>query len=158
MKITDKFVFFWDGSFSNWSYAKFKLLGHSFSNSEQAFMWLKAMCFLDENTASKILLETSPKGVKDLGRQVKGYDDTKWNTLRCEMMYNACLEKFAQNEDLKKELLATSNRILIEASPYDKIWGIGMGENEAGIEDEKNWKGLNLLGQTLMKVRDRLTS
>ncbi len=156
MKTTDKFVFFWNGIFSNWNPAKFLMYGNEFANSEQAFMWLKARFFNDEETAAKILLDPTPDGVKALGRLVKNYDDAEWSLARFEMMYKACNAKFRQDPNLAQALLATGTRILVEASPYDKVWGIGMGENEAGIEDKANWKGLNLLGEVLMKVRENL--
>ena len=156
MKTTDKFLFFWQGIYSNWSAAPFVMSGHQFSNSEQAFMWLKAKFFGDEEVAAKILLDPTPNGVKALGRQVKNYNDVAWGTVREEKMYRACLEKFGQNHAMGAELLSTGNKILVEASPYDKIWGIGMAENDAGVEDKANWKGLNLLGEVLVKVRTTL--
>lgn len=157
MKITDKYVFFWRGPFSNWfTGAPFKMDGISFVTTEQAFMWQKAMFFNDPATAAKILKTDSPKEAKDLGREVKGYDDAKWNDVRWRMMYHACRAKFEQNQEVRDQLFATGNRILVEASPYDKIWGIGMGEDEPGVEDEANWKGLNLLGEVLTKLRDNL--
>lgn len=156
MKITDKYVFFWQGPFSNWYSASFKMDGVSFLTTEQAFMWQKAMFFDDHEIAAKILSSDSPKAAKDLGRQVKNYNDAKWNEVRSQMMLHACNAKFAQNEEPRKLLLETGERILVEASPYDKIWGIGMGENEDGVENEANWKGLNLLGKVLMQVREKI--
>ena len=158
MKTTYKFVFFWEGPFSNWSPSTFTLSNNTFANSEQAFMWLKAEFFKDEETASKILLTSEPDKVKALGRQVKNYDDKAWTDVRFTMMLHACYAKFAQNDSLTSLLLATGNRTLVEASPYDKIWGIGLAENEPGIEDAANWKGLNLLGEVLMDVRRKLRS
>ena len=156
MKTTDKFVFFWQGIYSNWNPATFVMDGISFFNSEKAFMWLKAMFFGDTDTARLIVETESPKAAKDLGRLVKGYDDAKWNEVRLAMMCKAVYSKFSQDSALKATLLATGTRILVEASPYDKVWGIGMAENDAGVEDEANWKGLNLLGKALGIVRENL--
>lgn len=156
MKTTDNFVFFWDGIYSNWTSSPFAMRGQLFVNSEQAFMWLKAIFFGDTEIANQILNDSTPSGVKALGRKVKGYDDAKWSQVRFDMMYEACLEKFGQNPEFGAELLSTGNRTLVEASPYDKIWGIGLAENAAGIEDKANWQGLNLLGEVLMKVRATL--
>jgi len=154
MKITNKHVFFWSGIFSNWHPASFQFCGNNFANSEQAFMWSKAITFNDEETAALILKEINPKEVKKLGRLIKGFDEITWNEKRYGCMYNVLLDKFMQNEEMLQVLLATGDKILAEASPYDKIWGIGMDENEPGIEDESNWKGENLLGRVLMDVRE----
>jgi hypothetical protein len=121
--------------------------GHNFANSEQAFMWEKATTFGDYETANQILITTAPNKAKALGRKVKNYNEQIWNEKRYKIMYDVCFAKFSQNEDLKNELLNHDN--FVEASPYDVVWGIGMGEWEEGIEDPKNWKGLNLLGKVL---------
>ena len=149
-----KYTFFWKGPFSNWHPAEFTYKGHLFKNSEQAFMWEKAMTFEDHETANKILKTESPKDAKDLGRLVKGYNDKIWEEVRYDYMFDVCMQKFLQNDKLKEKLLSCQN--FVEASPYDVIWGIGMGENEPGIENPKNWKGLNLLGQVLDEVRDSI--
>jgi ribA/ribD-fused uncharacterized protein len=149
-----EYHFFWGGPFSNWCPAKFIYKGYEFANSEQAFMWEKAMCFNDLETADKILKEPNPREAKNLGRTVKGYVDTKWDSVRFKFMVDICLQKFAQNDDLLKVLLANNN--FVEASPEDTIWGIGMREGDVGIEDPKNWKGTNLLGEALNQVRKML--
>lgn len=149
-----KYTFFWKGPLSNWYPSKFNYKGHTFNNSEQAFMWEKASVFKDYETAKKILNSTSPKEAKDLGRQVKGFDNKIWEEVRYEYMFDVCVQKFIQNEDLKKQLLASDN--YVEASPYDTIWGIGMSENQPGIENSNNWKGLNLLGKVLNEVRNSI--
>lgn len=161
MKLTSKYVFFWHGVFSNWhpspiEYENYDYDDIEFSNSEQMFMWLKAISFDDYESADKILACKTPREAKDLGRIVKNYDDSKWNTLRYDAMLQACLCKFRQNQDMKNDLLATGDRILVEASPYDKIWGIGMAADHPDIEDESKWKGTNLLGKVLMDVRKQL--
>lgn len=145
-----KYKFFWNGPFSNWHPAHFIYKGHNFANSEQAFMWEKAMFFGDDITAKYMLQTTNPGEVKRLGRQVSGYDDAAWSKVRYKFMLDVCIEKFSQNPNLKTELLNNFN--FVEASPYDKIWGIGMMESDQGIEDPNNWKGLNLLGEVLNEV------
>lgn len=157
MRVTDTHVFFWTGPFSNWHPAKFQMFDIFFYNSEQAFMWLKARYFEDDEVATKILGTSDPKRAKDLGKIVRGYNDSLWTVVRQGRMFEACLAKFSQNPDLKKMLLDTGDRTLVEASPIDKVWGIGMGEDDPGVEDELNWKGQNLLGNVLMDVRDNLT-
>lgn len=149
-----KYKFFWNGPFSNWHPANFTYKGIDFANSEQAFMWEKAMFFGDKETADEMLKTTNPGEVKRLGRIVSGYDDNAWANVRYKFMLDVCVQKFSQNEDLKSELLKNDN--YVEASPYDKIWGIGMMEGDNGIEDPKNWKGLNLLGKVLDEVKTLL--
>lgn len=153
---TDKHVLFWGGPFSNFHEAHFSLDGHEFSTSEQYFMWRKAMTFGDEQIAQEILEAETPKAAKKLGRKVKGYDEVVWAKVREEVMETACYAKFTSNEELKKLLLSYPGKEFVEASPYDKIWGIGLGEMEAAEKDEKEWPGQNLLGKVLGKVRERI--
>lgn len=150
MRETEKFVFFWETAdiYSNWHPAKFRMNGHTFANSEQAMMYEKAKLMGDENIMAKVLKTTNPKSVKALGREVK-----PWKKHRLEIMTNICLAKFKANPTLTEQLLATGNKIIIEASPYDNIWGIGMRDSDEGVENPKNWQGLNLLGEALMNVR-----
>ncbi len=144
------YTFFWNGPFSNWYPAEFTYKGLNFLNSEQAFMWEKAMFFNDVVIADKILKTNYPDDAKALGRLVSGYDDS-WDDVRYKFMLDICIEKFSQNIILREELLSKSN--FVEASPYDCIWGIGMGQSEEGINDPNNWKGLNLLGKVLDEVK-----
>jgi ribA/ribD-fused uncharacterized protein len=156
-RTTDTHVYFWgDPTLSNWGPAEFDLLGGHFHNSEQAFMWLKAIHFGDEEIASEILSTKNPKNAKDLGRMVKGYNDKSWNERRYSAMLESCMAKFYQNEDQRETLLSTGDRTLVEGSPYDKVWGVGIHWAEEAILDESNWKGLNLLGEVLMEVREKL--
>lgn len=149
-----QYTFFWNGIYSNFQTAPFKYKGHRFNNSEQAFMWEKANFFNDKEISNKILNTTVAHEAKALGRKVRNYDDSKWSKVRFDFMYDVCLEKFSQNEKLKEQLLQDSN--FVEASPYDKIWGIGMAEHQEGIEDPSNWKGQNLLGKVLDNVKETL--
>lgn len=151
---TTNWTFFWNGPFSNWYPAKFIYKGIKFENSEQAFMWEKAMHFKDVVISEMILKTPNPADVKKLGRQVIGYDDVEWSKVRYKYMFDVCLQKFSQNQSLKLELLNKSN--FVEASPYDRIWGIGMMEGDFGIENPNNWKGLNLLGKVLDEVRSSI--
>ena len=146
-----KYTFFWGGSFSNWFPSYFTYKGHKFRNSEQAFMWEKANVFGDTVTAEQILRTPDAKESKKLGRAVKNFSEEVWEKHRFECMYDVCLAKFTQNAHLQKMLLEQDN--YVEASPYDKVWGIGMHANDPGVEDPANWKGLNLLGQVLDNVR-----
>lgn len=156
MRETDTHIFFWGGEFSNWYECQFVYKGHYFDNSEQAFMWEKAKFFNDEEIASKILKTSCPSTAKKLGRKVKNFDSEIWLSPAYQFMVGVNVEKYSQNEDLKHKLLLTGDKMLVEASPYDTIWGIGLGENDDTILNENNWNGLNLLGKALMDVRNIL--
>jgi ribA/ribD-fused uncharacterized protein len=149
-----QYTFFWNGIYSNFHTAPFTYKGHKFNNSEQAFMWEKANFFGDTQMAYQILQTPVAHEAKGLGRKVKNYNDWKWSQVRFDYMYDVCLAKFQQNKKLKQQLLKDYN--FVEASPYDKIWGIGMAEHQEGIEDPNNWKGQNLLGKVLDKVRETI--
>ena len=146
---------------SNWHRRGFTdpLTNIAFGNSEAAFMWYKARFFGDAE-AMDALKDTTlhPRESKDIGGRVRGYDEKAWECVRFGYMVYVNYLKFSQNQDLKEQLLATGDKILVEASPYDKIWGIGLAEGEPDevLSDTKNWKGRNLLGEALMKVRDLL--
>ena len=162
MKVTDKHVFFWGVWPSNWFKCHFTVEYNGktleFFNSEQYFMWVKAITFGDEEVAEKILEKgKNPKTAKALGREVKNYDDKVWNEKRYQVMVDANLYKYSQNEELKELLLnpELEGKHYVESSPLDKIWGIGVGETEA-LDDESNWRGQNLLGKVLDEVRDKL--
>ena len=116
----------------------------------------KAWLFKDIEIFSKILDSTDPKEIKALGREVKNFDPKIWNQHKFEIVVKGNLCKFGENQELKEFLLSSGNKILVEASPYDKIWGIGMKEGTPGIDNPTNWKGENLLGFALMEVRDEL--
>lgn len=114
------------------------------------------MTFGDEETAALILAAETPKEAKKLGRKVKGYDDGIWAEKRESIMEEGCYRKYTSNPVLKKMLLSYPSKEFVEASPYDKIWGIGLGEEEAAGREEKEWPGQNLLGKVLGRVRDRI--
>lgn len=144
------------GYFGNWYPAPFTMDGHNFSNSEQAFMYKKAILFGDSVAAEKILNTTSPMICKRLGRSVKPFDSEIFDKHKFQFMVDVCYEKFSQNPELKKHLLDTGNSLLVEASKLDRIWGIGMTVNDPDFHDPSKWKGQNLLGKALMDVREKL--
>jgi ribA/ribD-fused uncharacterized protein len=116
------------------------------------------MYFSDSEVALKILSEKDPKEQKALGRLVKGYDDASWSKIRLGVVTDGNYLKFSQNKVLRDELLSTGDKVIVEGSPYDKIWGVGLQFDDERIEDEKNWNGENLLGKALMEVRSKLRS
>ena len=159
MRITDKHVCFWNEWPSNWHPAEFDIEVNEvqchFYNTEQYFMYMKAIVFGDEVIAKQILEDGDPKKVKALGRKVQNYDEQMWNDKRFQIMLRANVAKFSQNEDLKQLLLSLEyeGRGFVEASPYDKVWGVRMYESNPDIDDETKWKGLNLLGKVLDETR-----
>lgn len=142
--------------FSNWHQCCFAYHEVAFNSVEQFMMYAKALLFDDHATAAAILASASPREQKRLGRSVRGFDDARWVQVRESIMFVGCREKFRQNEAFLTALRATGTSILVEASPYDRIWGVGLGEHDPRIADPSAWQGLNLLGKALMRVRDLL--
>lgn len=154
MKVTDKHVLFWGSIFSNFERASFIFEGKCFPTSEHFFMYQKAQFFGDKDTANKILLTNHPREAKKLGRQVKNFNSEEWSAVCREYMKQALRLKFSQNKDMKEELLKYPNHCFVECSPYDKIWGIGIAEDDPRADNESEWLGTNWLGQCLTEVRD----
>jgi len=142
--------------FSNWYRSDFVVKGIRFNCVEQFMMYCKAKLFADEATAKKILEAGHPRDQKALGRLVGGYDDSVWAERRTRIVTHGCYAKFSQNPSLQEALLATAGTLLVEASPYDKIWGVGLGKDDPRIKDPALWRGQNLLGHALTEVRSRL--
>ena len=145
-----------NGFLSNWYPSPFTLDGLSFTSVEQYMMYRKAITFGDTETAQAILSTDNVGKIKALGRSVLGYSDTVWNGIRQIVVYRALLEKFRQNPELKSQLLATHPHTLAECALQDKIWGIGMTMHDEYRFEPDLWPGQNLLGFTLMMVREEL--
>lgn len=156
MKTTDKYIFFWSGIYSQWYHSIFTVDKVQYQCAEQYMMAEKARVFGDKESLQKILSVDDPRKQKQWGRFVKNYDDEVWSQLRFDVVVKGNYAKFSQNENLKKQLLATGDKVIVEASPYDKIWGIGLSEHDERCLYEEYWKGQNLLGKAIMKVRDIL--
>jgi ribA/ribD-fused uncharacterized protein len=154
MRITDKYVFFWSGIYSNWHPSPFQANGIWYNCSEQYLMAGKARLFGDTDTESKILSAINPSDQKRYGRQVKGFDKDRWDAVAKDVMYEALFAKFTQDDYLKEQLLSTGDRTIVEASPEDCIWGIGLHWKDRLCDDPKNWRGTNWLGESLTKVRN----
>lgn len=162
-----KYVFFWGHTpsstgeitkscFSQWYPCEFVENDVKYFTAEQYMMAKKALLFGDNVTCAKIMSASHPNQFKALGRKIKPFDEATWNEHKKEIVVQGNLAKFGQNERLKTFLLNTGNRVLVEASPYDKIWGIGMSANDDNVENPNMWKGENNLGFALMEVRDIL--
>ena len=162
-----KYVFFWGHTpkqqgiadkavFSQWYPAPFELDGERYATAEHYMMAEKARLFGADDIRRQILQAGSPAQAKALGRQIIGFKDDVWNAHRFDIVCQANHAKFSQHPDLKTFLLQTGERILVEASPVDSIWGIGLAQDDPRIDNPLQWQGLNLLGFALMKVRDQL--
>ena len=155
---TESFVFFWrpPAVFCQWTPSKFVVDGVWYSCAEQYMMAEKARLFEDEDVRVQILATDSPRAHKKLGRKVKGFVGEVWEAQRSEIVYRGSLAKFGQNPHILAQLLATGEKTLVEASPLDTIWGIGLDAVDEAAQDPSRWKGLNLLGEALMRVRAEL--
>lgn len=145
-----------NGYLSNWYLSNFSVDGVLFSSMEQYMMYQKAICFQDEYIAAQILQTKDVSQIKALGRRVSGYDDNYWNGIRQIVVYKGLLAKFSQNAVLKEQLKETKTAILAECAVKDKIWGIGLSMKDIERFDRTKWQGQNLLGYTLMMVREQL--
>lgn len=159
-----EFLFFWghqtraDGisasCLSQWYEAPFVVDGQRYATAEHFMMAQKAALFGDRATCEQVLLAPNPGAAKELGRQVKGFDEATWLAHRFAIVTRANEAKFAQNSALGQFLRQTGSRILVEASPVDRIWGIGLAQDDEKVHNPNLWRGLNLLGFALMQVRD----
>lgn len=164
-----KYLFFWghtpsaDGQIteaclSQWWPCRFEVDGIEYSCTEQFMMAEKARMFEDKEMLAKIMEASHPKEMKAYGRAVRGFDKDRWDSQCYDIVKRGNLAKFSQNPDLLEFLKGTRRRILVEASPRDRIWGIGMGKNNPDALNPLKWRGTNLLGFALTEVRDMLLS
>lgn len=146
-----------NGYLSNWFLSKFEKHGIAYSSMEQYMMYQKAVLFGDKEMAVQILDTDNVGKIKSLGRSVKNYEDAVWNGMRQLVVYEGLLEKFRQNGGIRQMLLATGQDILAECAVQDKIWGIGLSMKDENRLDMDKWQGQNLLGFSLMRVREVLS-
>ena len=152
----EKFTCFWNGPFSQWCDAEFEVDGIKYNCAEQYMMAEKARLFEDQDTLEKIMASKFPREQKKLGRAVKNFDEDKWNNVAKDVVYKGSYAKFTQNKRLMDRLIETKGTTLVEASPYDRIWGIGLGEFDPNAYDRSKWQGKNWLGEVLTKLREDL--
>ncbi|MEU4850402.1 NADAR family protein [Streptomyces gilvosporeus] len=162
-----KYLHFWghtprrDGAlgascFSQWWPSPFTVDGVTYTTAEHWMMAGKARLFADADAERRAIAAGHPKQAKDAGRRVRGFDETVWQEHRFDLVVEGNLHKFGQDAGLRDFLLGTNSRVLVEASPVDRIWGIGLAADDERAEHPLQWRGLNLLGFALMEVRQRL--
>ncbi|MEW6278856.1 MAG: NADAR family protein [Candidatus Eremiobacterota bacterium] len=162
-----EFLFFWghrprpDGQLgetclSQFWPAPFVVDGIRYPTAEHFMMSWKARLFGDEEQLAAILKAPHPGEAKSRGRQVKGFDPDRWNAESFAVVVQGNLAKFGQNPELKRYLLGTGSRVLVEASPHDRVWGIGLPASDPSAERPSEWQGENRLGFALMEVRSCL--
>ncbi|MEO1530149.1 MAG: NADAR family protein [Planctomycetota bacterium] len=161
-----KFLFFYshrppsvgvdESCFSQWYERKFSVGRQEFLTAEHWMMAEKARIFGDHRSLERILDSSSPKAAKSLGRKVVGFDAKTWELERVRVVYEGNLAKFSQHDDLRSFLCSTRNAILVEAAKNDSIWGIGLAASDSRCKDPAEWKGKNLLGFVLTRIREEL--
>lgn len=142
--------------FSQWYEAPFTLEGDTYRTAEHFMMAGKARLFGDAATCEMILAARTPGEAKKLGRQIRDFDEAAWLAARFDLVTRGNIAKFSQNPAMGVFLLGTGEQVLVEASPVDAIWGIGLAATDAAAQDPRRWRGLNLLGYALMAARDAL--
>ncbi|MBV2366166.1 NADAR family protein [Streptomonospora nanhaiensis] len=164
-----RYLFFWghrparDGSvgpgcLSQWWPAGFTVGGVSYPTAEHWMMAEKARLFGDDDALRRVLTAQSPGAAKAVGRQVRGFDQDVWSDRAFDIVVRGSVHKFGQNPDLGAFLQATSGRVLVEASPLDRVWGIGLAADDDRAADPDQWRGANLLGFALMRARAELAA
>lgn len=162
-----KYLFFWghqpskDGSissscFSQWWISDFVIEEITYPSAEHFMMAEKARLFNDDEMLDKILNSSSPAQAKKFGRNVKGFNPELWDENKLDIVTRANMAKFSQNQEMKDFLINTNKRVIVEASPVDRIWGIGLAKDSTHAENPLKWRGENLLGFALMEVREQL--
>jgi len=133
--------------------AEFQIDGVRYHWAEQWMMAAKARLFGDLEALTAILDADEPLACKKIGRTVRNYDDGRWSAARFDLVVTGNVAKFSQSQPLRDHLLDSGDAILVEAAPRDQIWGIGFGRENPAVHDPLRWRGRNLLGFALVKVR-----
>lgn len=152
----ERFTFFWKSRLSQWQHAPFVHGGLGFTHAEQFMMHAKAVLFGDRSAAERILAAPTPAEHQQIGRTIQGFDESVWVQFREGIVFTGNLARFRQNADQRELLFATRGTTLVEASPFDRIWGIGLAAGDPRALDRSQWLGLNLLGEILTQVREAL--
>ncbi|MEU0052034.1 NADAR family protein [Streptomyces sp. NPDC006184] len=141
---------------SQWWPSPFVVDGAEYATAEHWMMAGKARLFGDAEAERRVLAAEHPAEAKKAGRLVRGFDDATWERERFRIVVEGSVHKFAAHENLLQYLLGTGDRVLVEASPVDPVWGIGLPADDDAADDPQRWQGQNLLGFALMEARERL--
>ena len=152
----EQFHFFYGGPFSQWAFSPFTLNGIFYPTAEHYMMWFKDQVF-GGTLEKEILASQHPRDTKQLGRMIPNFDLKTWSAVAKQGVYRGNMGKFTQNPLMLQQLMETYGYTIVEASPTDVVWGIGLGQDDPLRFDRKNWRGTNWLGEVLMDVRDTLT-
>lgn len=144
------------GCLSQWWPSPFEADGVRYETAEHWMMAAKARLFGDAEAERAALAARTPAEAKNAGRLVRGFDEAIWKRERFAVVRSGNVHKFGQDAALRDFLLATGDRVLVEASPMDRIWGIGLASDDERAQDPARWRGLNLLGFALMEAREEL--
>jgi ribA/ribD-fused uncharacterized protein len=154
--MAETFTFFWKSRLSQWHRAPFVVGGTTFTHGEQYMMYAKALLFGDRKAAERVLAAETPAEQQTIGRTVRKFDEAVWVLFREGIVFSGNYARFSQNPDQREMLLATRGTSLVEASPRDRVWGIGLAADDPRAGDRSRWLGLNLLGEALTRVREAL--
>ena len=143
------YYFFWGGECSQWAESPFEEFGVTFNCAEQFMMAAKAKVFGDDNSYNAIMATRLPNEQKALGKKVKGFDANIWDAIAKNYVRLGNVNKFQQNEQFLDFLFKHKDKYFVEASPYDKVWGIGLAETHPDIHDPLKWQGTNWLGECI---------
>ncbi|WP_181768914.1 NADAR family protein [Streptomyces albidus (ex Kaewkla and Franco 2022)] len=162
-----KYLYFWGhqprrdgamgkGCLSQWWQAPFELEGVRYATTEHWMMARKARLFGDEEAEHRAIAAAHPRQAKAAGRSVRGFDQEVWERERYGIVVEGNVRKFGHHGELREYLLGTNSRVLVEASPMDRVWGVGLAADDERVRDPAKWRGQNLLGFALMEARTRL--
>ncbi len=162
-----EYLFFWGHSskpgrpvgkecLSQWYPASFVIDDKTYPTAEHFMMASKAVVFGDSEACESVLRAATPQDAKRIGREIRGFDSERWQAVGFELVIEGNVEKFSQNPTLRDFLLCTGESVLVEASPVDTVWGIGLAADDPAATNPEKWKGSNLLGFALMEVRRRI--
>ncbi len=143
---------------SQWYPAPFDVEGVRYATAEHWMMAEKARIFGDHAARDRVVASAHPAEAKAIGREVRGFDDALWASHRFDVVVSGSVAKFGQHPDLRAYLLATGDKVLVEASPRDTVWGVGLGKDNPAVQDPRTWRGANLLGFALMAARKILAA
>ena len=152
----DKYFFFWKHRLSQWHIVNFNVDNYIYNCCEQFMMHRKALLMGDTFAAEIILGEKNPAQHQTLGRQIQNFNQELWDSYKYNIVLQGNRARFHQSPQCRELLLATGDKLIVEASPYDKVWGIGKGASDPDIMDETKWNGQNLLGKVLTQVREEI--